>query len=348
MTTFITMRRLPRSASGKRYRNVAIWLVAAASAIAAIPYVAQLTPRQVGASIAHAPEVVAELPAAAVSDAVAGKHLGFDTSIYPGDDAMRAWKDSDAPYEWVGYYLAAPCHKDASWVGTRETLSRMGWGLAVIYVGQQTWGRTPGKAYTETRYVTRKVKQTVRRNGRRVTRYVRKRVPIKVTVQPRAAAGQACSTQLVGATRGRAEADDAIQKTAAEGFADGTVVFLDVEYMDAVPNAMRDYYSAWVARVLEDGRFRPGIYAHTRNAEVIYGDVNAVYDAAGVSDEPPFWIASGRNFSTDKAPHEVGHDFAAVWQGILDIVETRNGVKMPIDVNVAAVPSPSDQYISTD
>jgi hypothetical protein len=30
-----------------------------------------------------------------------------------------------------------------------------------------------------------------------------------------------------------------------------------------------------------------------------------------------------------------------VWQCILDVVETHNGVKLPIDVNVAMLPSPS-------
>ena len=68
--------------------------------------------------------------------ASAGRHLGFDTSKYPGDDAMKAWRD-DGSYEWVGYYLpSAPCHRDASWAGKREQLSQMGWGLAGVYVGQ--------------------------------------------------------------------------------------------------------------------------------------------------------------------------------------------------------------------
>src|SRR5207237_3006824 len=73
-----------------------------------------------------------------------GPHLGFDTFAYPGDDAMRAWLTADK-YHWVGYYLPAPCHNDDSWEGKRDTLSDMGWGMAVIYVGQQTWGRTPGQ-----------------------------------------------------------------------------------------------------------------------------------------------------------------------------------------------------------
>ena len=34
-------------------------------------------------------------------------HPGFDTSIYPGDAAMAAWRKPSSPYEWVGYYLKA-------------------------------------------------------------------------------------------------------------------------------------------------------------------------------------------------------------------------------------------------
>src|SRR5437773_3453407 len=63
-------------------------------------------------------------------------HPGFDTSIYPGDAAMGAWLKPASPYEWVGYYLQAPCHRDPSWMGKRAALTSMGWGLAVLFVGQ--------------------------------------------------------------------------------------------------------------------------------------------------------------------------------------------------------------------
>lgn len=270
-----------------------------------------------------------------------GPHLGFDTFSYPGDDAMHAWLTADKPYRWVGYYLSAPCHTDDSWEGKRETLTNMGWGMAVIYVGQQTWGRTPGQKVTVTRYVTKRVRQVKTRNGRRVVSYVNKRVPVRVLVMPRASRGSSCSTQFVSAARGTADANDAIAKTATEGFARGTVIFLDIERMDAVPRAMREYYSAWTKRVLEDGRFRPAYYAHSFNANLIYSDVKQVLAGAGISADPPFWIASARGFSIDKAPSDVGHAFAQVWQGVLDVVETHNGVKLPIDVNVAQLPSPS-------
>ncbi|HEY1953353.1 MAG TPA: glycoside hydrolase domain-containing protein, partial [Gemmatimonadaceae bacterium] len=273
-----------------------------------------------------------------------GPHLGFDTFAYPGDDAMRAWLTADKPYRWVGYYLSAPCHQDSSWEGKRATLSNMGWGMAVIYVGQQTWGRTPGQRVAVTRYVMKRVRELKTRNGRRVARYVTKKVPVTVMVVPRASRGSSCSTQLVGAARGVADADDAIAKAAAEGFASGTSIFLDIERMDYVPSAMRDYYQAWTRRVVEDGRFRPAYYAHSFNADLIYSDVKRQLVSAGVTTDPPFWIASARGFATDKDPTEVGHAFAQVWQGLLDVVETHNGVRLPIDVNVAQLPSPSDAY----
>jgi hypothetical protein len=182
--------------------------------------------------------------------------------------------------------------------------------MAVIYVGQQTWD-----------------------GARQLT-------PAQVAAKRRAGT-LTCHRSLLGAVRGRAEADDAVARTRAEGFPPGTIIFLDIEYMTSTPRAMRDYYTAWTRRVLEDGHYRPGYYVHTRNAERIHGDIAALFAEAGIAEAPPFWIASPRDFAPHKEPQDVGHRFAAVWQGMLDIVQTWNGVRLPIDVNVAAVPSPS-------
>jgi hypothetical protein len=312
-------------------------------------------PAPVGGAVSEIVNAVPDIPGAIVQNVARRSYPGFDTNIYPGDGNMRAWRD-DSHYEWVGYYLKAPCHKDASWSGKRQTLKDMGWGLAVIYVGQQTWDRVPShyetryKKKVKTVYVKKRVKKYVRRNGKRVARYVTRSVPVKrtvsvpyrVAIDPVKRPLDECGSNLVNGERGTMEARDAIARTESEGFARGTVIFLDVERMERTPMKMRDYYRAWVRRVLEDGRYRPGIYAHTHNADLIYGDVKAEYEAAGRSDEPPFWIANSRGFSPDKEPHEVGHSFAAVWQGKLDTYERRNGVRLPIDINVAAVPSPSE------
>ena len=117
--------------------------------------------------------------------------------------------------------------------------------------------------------------------------------------------------------------------------------------MDVLHLPMRDYYVAWTRTVLSDGRYRPGIYTHTMNANTVYHDVKGAYTAAGVTNEPPFWIAKSRGFDLRKLPSEMGHAFAAVWQGILDVEQTWNGHKFPIDVNVSATPSPSTPRVPT-
>jgi hypothetical protein len=268
-----------------------------------------------------------------VADNVTESHLGFDTNVYPGDKAMNAWKRS-GEYEWVGYYLPAPCHKDLTWTNTRAHLEQNGWGLAVIYVGQQTWGRrlpvAPPKPAARTSAKSKKHKTS------RATRSMS-----RTSSAPIAAAGKDCSASLVTGAQGIVDARDAIARTAHEGFARGSVVFLDLEYMDVIPQPMRDYYRAWTRTVLADGRYRPGIYAHTRNAASIYDDVSDEYAQAGIDDDPPFWVAGAKGFSPGRPPTDVGHTFASAWQGALDVVRTHNGVKLPIDISVAAVASPS-------
>jgi len=102
-----------------------------------------------------------------------------------------------------------------------------------------------------------------------------------------------------------------------------------------------DHGQCGACTVLADGRYRPGIYVHTFNANTVYSDVKSVYRAAGVAHEPPFWVANSKGFDITKLPSEVGHAFAAVWQGVLDVEQTWNGHKIPIDVNVSASRNPS-------
>lgn len=269
-----------------------------------------------------------------VASSLLGSHLGFDTNIYPGDQAMDAWRES-GDYEWVGYYLKAPCHNDGSWSGTRDRLVDKGWGLAVIYVGQQTWGsKLTNTAATKTSAATRSKKSKSSHKARARTMTRRSTAPV-------AKAGARCSAAFVNSMQGQIDARDAIAKASGEGFPKGTVVFLDVEYMTSVQKPMRDYYRAWTRTVLADGRYQPGIYAHTRNAQTIYSDVSDVYDDLGIEIEPPFWIAGSNGFSPGRAPTDVGHKFASAWQGALDVVRTHNGVKLPIDISVASVASPS-------
>lgn len=239
---------------------------------------------------------------------------GFDTSLYPGDAVMRAWRDA-SPYEWVGYYLPAPCHRDASWSGRRASLRAMGWGTAVLYVGQQAWAQTPADTAAA---------DTMPRD----------------TAAPPPPPPQ-CSRAFLTAARGRTEADDAIAKTAAEGFPAGSVIYLDVERMPSVPQEMVDYLQAWIGRVLEEGRFRPGIYAHHSNADALRAAAQVAYAARGRTGEPSWWIAKGAGFAMELPPTGSGFGYADVWQGILDVRETHGGHTLPVDINVAATADPS-------
>ena len=229
---------------------------------------------------------------------------------------MRAWKETPgSPYKWVGYYLPSPCHDDKSWTGKRDTLQAMGWGLAVVYVGQQTWRKTPHSLTP------------------------RNATPIRKKND--------CASDLVSADEGTLNADDAVAKATADGFQQGIVIFLDLERMETIPAAMRDYYKAWTARMLATGKYQPGFYAHEHNAQAIFNDVAQLFKAAGDTSAPRFWIAGGKGFDEGRAPQDVGFAFAGMWQGVLDVARSVGNLKLPVDVNVGSWASPSESGIST-
>ena len=84
-----------------------------------------------------------------ITPAPAPAFPGFDTKDYPGDHKMQAWIDT-SPYEFVAYYLKAPCHPGGTWMGHRANLIDMGWNLLPVYVGHQIAGVSPCKANTVT------------------------------------------------------------------------------------------------------------------------------------------------------------------------------------------------------
>src|SRR3569833_1707965 len=245
----------------RNLRNYAFMAAAAISGALEAPRLAHSPLSVVSSDILGAPSAIAGV-VTNVASSVTGKHMGFDTNVYPGDRAMDAWKRS-GEYDWVGYYLSAPCHSDDTWSGTRSKLLANGWGLAVIYVGQQTWGKSNKPVTT-----TKKVRVATKKNGKRhfVTRTMKRTSTVPVATSE---TGH-CSASFVNTAQGRIAAAAAIATPAKEGFPRGTVVFLDVEYMDILPQRMRDYNRAWTREVLADGRYRPGIYAHTHYAGTIY------------------------------------------------------------------------------
>jgi hypothetical protein len=267
---------------------------------------------QAAATVAQVAAAVTGQDAPLADEAKAGKNLGFDTHTYPGEKTMRAWKNAPgAPYSWVGYYLPSPCHKDPSWVGKRELLTSMGWGLAVVYVGQQTWGRKPQPL-----------------SSAKVAALMKN--------------GTVCNANLLGVDRGAADGADAIAISTREGFGPGSIIFLDIERMEVMPEAMRQYYRAWAKALLTDGRYLPGVYVHAHNAQAVHDDLMLEFADAHVTGEPRMWVASGRGFDEGKAPQDVGFAFAGVWQGLLDVARAVADIRLPVDVNVSTWTSPSE------
>ena len=231
---------------------------------------------------------------------------GFDTREYPGDDVMRAWRDA-SPYRWVGFYLPAPCYTGTSWQGRRPVLEGMGWRMAVLFVGEQDWADAAHAA------------DAAGPDG----------APLR------------CTRTNLTAERAAADGAAAVSAAAAEGFPAGTVVYLDVERVEGVSDALGTYVRRWFDTVLGDGRYVPGLYAHADNADALLARAAAAFEAAGRTDRPRLWVAMTGGFSLRRGPTESGFDDAEIWQGLLDVTETWGGHALRIDANVAADDTPS-------
>ena len=157
----------------------------------------------------------------------------------------------------------SPCHKDESWVGKRQMLVDMGWGLAVVYVGQQTWGTHAEAAHAREAAALREGGHDLQRRSRWATTAAspmgrRHRVTAERRISPSARSSSSTSS---GWRR--------------------------------CPRRCAHYYRAWARTLLKDGRYRPGVYVHEHNAQEVYDDLKAEFAAAGVDEEPRIWVASG-------------------------------------------------------
>jgi N-acetylmuramoyl-L-alanine amidase len=227
---------------------------------------------------------------------------GIDMGGYPGDEVMRRiFKD---PYVFTGYYLKAPCHRDKPvgpfepWMGNLQKLKEIGWGLVVVYVGQQ------------------------------------------------AVESNSCDHNALTRSQGELDGTDAIQKAMGDNVRNDATIFLDVERVDVMPDAMIEYVRGWFAKLLSDGNYRPGIYCHGKNAEVLFSAAQQEYNAHGHSGEtPPFWVVRIKEgFDLNSSvPADSGTSFAAVWQGKIDIKNERHGdIRIDVDHNVATTENPSN------
>lgn len=232
---------------------------------------------------------------------------GFDTRDYPGDEAMGRWFDA-SPYRWVGYYLPGPCFTGTPWTGRRQALSEMGWGFAVLYVGEQDWSAIH---------------------------------PAPADTVPVAEPGARCTTANLTAENGTAHAVAAEEAAAADNFPEGTVIFLNVERVEEVSPALATYVRGWFATLLDRGRYTPGLYAHDLNAAELYAILSEEFAQRGRVERPPLWVARQAGFGPARSPAESGYAMASIWQGEFDTRETWVGLTLNIDVNVADSADPS-------
>ena len=228
-----------------------------------------------------------------------GSVPGFDKRDFPGIDAMRVWM-RESPYVWVGYYLQSPCFAGAAWTGNRAALEAQGWGLAVLYVGQQAPGATPNSGRT---------------------------------------GAPDCGKKPLTAAQGEIDGEQAVTVASADGFPTGSTIFLNVERADPFPPALGEYVRGWSRRVLARG-FIAGMYAHKLNAENVSAIQRETFSAANVTVTPPFWVANSIGFALGKLPAESGYGFATAWQNPSDANETWGGVTFRIDQNVASKRTP--------
>ena len=139
---------------------------------------------------------------------------------------------------------------------------------------------------------------------------------------------------MLTAAQGTAEAADAVSKMRADGFPDGSTIYLDVERVTTVSPALLEYYRAWMSGVLNDGRYKPGVYVNRANAPALH-DIELVAES-GARYAPPFWVAGAGAIDATSKPTDVGFDYARIWQAALDATQMFNGVSLRIDVNVGS------------
>ena len=166
--------------------------------------------------------------------------------------------------------------------------------------------------------------------------------------------GNGCGSSSLSRAQGLNDAVDAISKAQIDLMPTDAIIHLDIEVMDTIRPELIDYMQGWIAGILDDGTYQPGIYSHFRNANTLFNAAQEEFANQGLSGgAPAFWVVrvpGGSVFNVNtSSPQDLANfgsrpiSFAHVWQGRLDIgSETHGGIQFgPVDQNVADTSNPS-------
>jgi len=161
----------------------------------------------------------------------------------------------------------------------------------------------------------------------------------------------------LNAANGQLDAQDACDKTLAEGFPDGTWIYLDVEWSDTgITPSRAEYVVAWARQVLQLNRYSPAIYCPGQDVPALFAGLMNAFRGAGRDDRPRFWVAiNSRPFDPTLPPADSGTPEAVAWQQLLssrnnrhyeqrpngEFYRTADGRRWETDLNVAVLGDPS-------
>ena len=178
-------------------------------------------------------------------------------------------------------------------------------------------------------------------------------VPIYVGQQdPRTATARYVPSSVLTSDQGSLDAKDAGNLALADRFPPGTFIYLDWEYGALDANGAQDYIRSWVAAVMDDGRYMPGIYCSHLVAPNIVPILDLINPAPGVR----FWCwkvptTNAHPFTGDltavPAPDPSGCGFAGAdsWQRDQNTIVTLGGDapvrSMQVDFNTSSLANPA-------
>jgi hypothetical protein len=142
--------------------------------------------------------------------------------------------------------------------------------------------------------------------------------------------------------QGAIDGKDAAQFMSSEGFASGSVVYLDLENGLPFPNTQKDYVKAWCSAVQQAG-LTPGVYcSHTFATQVGTLVPAALVWAFKVPTTDPNPVP-GPHYP-DPSPAGSGYTGAFIWQlgqhCLIDVPDAPDGT-LEVDLDSASTPNPS-------